>query len=484
MESSTQRRIVPILVQVLPAKRPVNDAQAQVAASAAISNDNEVNLMSLSNELLHIIALALRGSRTILDLSLTNKRLRAIAQDSMLRELCIPNKGIRQVLEMLGVNSSDVAKVRHLILPRQDDCTRTDCCCLRLSDLDTRTVRLLHDAIERNPTHDFTWERIQDVERDSHTWYHKYHSLLLDILVALLPSLKEVTMSLPPREDPAQTTPSVWPLTYQHASVSPFDGIVLQMMQTKLQVLTIQSDARYQQHIIKLPGFLNLRSLTISMVHLGSPSSIDFYKPDVTSMDLKKQNWLPLTLTDLHLTSCTRSTFVLLDMFTSFSSDLLRLKRITLAFDMIASSALILCAMEQLPRCTTMTALGWVQTLADLARKGLTVKLCAETSSPLCISGRRATFTEELQAMTTLSSVEVTRIIRAGMQLSVAVARSRTGSRRRSSPLERRLFLLHGTDYPTLFSSPTFSATYWTEVTFFHGTRKTFRRLNRRKQRI
>jgi hypothetical protein len=60
------------------------------------------------NELLDIIALGLCGSRTILDLSCVKKRLCRIAQEAMMRRLCIPKgNGVRQVLEMLNSSSTD-----------------------------------------------------------------------------------------------------------------------------------------------------------------------------------------------------------------------------------------------------------------------------------------------------------------------------------------------------------------------------------------
>lgn len=53
---------------------------------------------------------------------------------------------------------------------------------------------------------------------------------------------------------------------------------------------------------------------------------------------------LPMTLTDLHLTSCNKQTFTQLFVLNGFETGLLYLKSITLSFDFSACSAPILCA--------------------------------------------------------------------------------------------------------------------------------------------
>lgn len=75
-------------------------------------------LSRLPNELLDAIALSLCGSRAILDLACANKRLCRIAQEAMMRKLCIPKgNGVQRVLEMLSFSSAEaIARVTHLDL--------------------------------------------------------------------------------------------------------------------------------------------------------------------------------------------------------------------------------------------------------------------------------------------------------------------------------------------------------------------------------
>lgn len=77
-------------------------------------------LLKLPNELLDVIALHLCGSRTILNLSRVNKRLCRIAQDAMMRRLCVPKGyGMKRVLEMLEASSADAtSSVTHLDLTK------------------------------------------------------------------------------------------------------------------------------------------------------------------------------------------------------------------------------------------------------------------------------------------------------------------------------------------------------------------------------
>ncbi|KAJ8112689.1 hypothetical protein OPT61_g4996 [Boeremia exigua] len=481
MQSLVAANMLPVSSQVLTKLRGATDEQDHIVASAAVIQNTKVGLQSLSNELLSNLALHLCGSRTILSFSLVNKRFRAIAQDVMLRRLCIPKGGLLQVLDMLGTNLEALPKVCHLDL-RQHDSHNSYCKCSDSFDLNARITQRFCDTVESNHNHDVTWGRIQDAKRNSNIWYNKPHSLILDILVASLPSLREVTMWLPPTGDAVETNPIIPLFHRQNASFAPFDSLTLEVMQMCLRVLTIESDAKYPRnvsHVISMPGFRNLRSLTMSMEHLGSPIQLTFYSPDDTLETSSRNNndvgvlskavYWPLTLTDIHLTSCNKFTFNLLETLGQVPSVQPHPIHVTLDFDIPASSALILCAMEGPTDHPGRTASIWTNTLADLDSKGYRVDFSTKGTLPVCMNGRKATFMEELQAMTKLSLGEVARIGRAGMQFSDCVAQSYNGPRTRSSPLEYKLFLLHGGDYPTLFSSPTFTATSWVHAAFFHG---------------
>lgn len=293
-------------------------------------------------------------------------------------------------------------------------------------------------------------------------------------LIGLLPSLEELTIWLDPHIDVFQTRPLIHPLYHQHASVFPVQGPALKPLQDRLRVLTIMSDPKYSQstaHTIKLPGFHHLQSLTVSMEHLGAPKTIQFYRPDDsvaegTPGDTNKP-CLPLSLKSLHLISCTRMTFVLLDVFNKLSAGELHLRHITLAFDMLPIPAIILCGashtrVEPLSRKVQR----WLQRLASLAQKHHCVKFL--TKDP-CSS-----FTYELEAVAKLSNSEIALVAGQAYRFSECAARSQEELRERSAA-ECKLFLLHGIMYLHLFCSPTFDFTRWTNIVFFHGTKKTSR---------
>lgn len=482
-EFAPQQGIVPVDRIALPTKRDVADAHEQSVSSDATSRDARVGLMSLPNELLGSIALRLCGDRSLPNLALVNKRLQSVAQDAMLRRLCIPKTGIGKLLTILAAKPDALTKIRHIDLAQYGCVHDYDCQCSDSARLDEPTTKLLHDIVERNTSHEVTWDRLQRAKRVTNICYNDCHGQWLDILVALIPSLKEVTMWLPPHGESLQTRPPIWPHLYQHASITPLEGPLLEIMQGCLRVLTIKSNAKYTRHashVINVPAFRNLRSLTMSMEHLGSPSGIGLYNSNAeminSCQDYKQprlvHNWLPLTLSDLQLTSCTKSAFVLLSIFNSLPSGHLQLKLIKLVFDMPASSALLLCMMEGPPECVNIKARGWIQILTNLIHKGHKVDLYAEQMAPRSKDGHKATFMDELYAMTKLSVGEIAKVVPAGMQFSDCVARDLTGPRLRSAALEYKLFLLHGEYHPELLSSPRLTVHKWADVALFHGAQE------------
>jgi len=289
-------------------------------------------------------------------------------------------------------------------------------------------------------------------------------------LVRFLPSLTELTVWLRPHSDVNQTSPFMWLLHHQHDSVMVIVGPALKTLPGRVRLLNIQSDFRYNGHgmtrTIKLPGFHQLRSLTVAMEHLGDPNKIRFQRSDgsLVKGDPGKTSTpcLPSTLKSLHLISCTRSVFSLLCLLDSFLPGELHLTHVTLAFDMPTISAIIWCgaSYKKLEPLSTKEQ-RWLRRLVSLAQKHLRVEFF--TTSPLSL------FITELNAVAHLSDDEIAIVAGEGLQSSECVARRRDGWFRARSPAESTLFLLHGVKHRQLFCSFIFDFTRWTDTVFFHG---------------
>lgn len=388
---------------------------------SAIEPSVAVHLLVLPNELLDIVALYLCGSKSIHNLSRVNKRLRCVAQYAMLRKLCIPPDGLSKASEKLGADPDAALKVYHLDLSK-----------CRYSPSD---------------------------EQDQAQ------------LVALLPSITELTIWLSPHSDAFRARPLIRSSYHQHDSVIP-QILAHKALTERVKVLTVRSDSKFRQstaNTIRLPGFRNLRSLTISMAHLGKPKTISFCRPDGSLLEPRQGSalypCLPLSLTSLHLTSCTRQTFALLYVFDNIDSEELHLRRITLSFDMSTVSAVILCLSTHTKfEPSERKASRWLRRLKSLTHKLHFVNfLTSDLSMP---------FIKELEATTRISDSEIALVAGQGLRLSECMAHNREGPRKRSFA-ERKLFLLHGFSYRQLFCSPTFNYACWLEVAFFHGVKST-----------
>ncbi|KAF1357613.1 hypothetical protein EJ07DRAFT_157609 [Lizonia empirigonia] len=487
-EANTKRRAVTLASsRLLPAQYLAaneESARANTLIKNTISDNHaSITILDLPNELLRSIASRLHGSATLVNLSLVNKRFKDIAQDSMLRKLYIPKCGIRRVLEMLVRIPDNLQKVRYLDFGKRGCRHHGYCQCLGSLKFDARSAHFFCKQIDQNPTHKVTWHQIQQAKSSPKYWYNLAHSLFLNILVAVCPNLKEVAICLPPHRSFAQTIPQTLSENYQYAAVVPFESPTLEVLQRNLEALIIKCDFRCTGnaiHIIRLPGFHNLKSLLMPMNNLGTTKLIEYYRLDplddsclqsTQSTHDDKVACLPMTLTDLHLTSCNKQTFALLYVLNGFKTGLLCLKNITLSFDVSACSALILCAAGRWPESITDRARRWRQRLHSLVSKHYSVQIYTNQSLAICKAGRKASFLEELDAMAILSCSEVAEIARANMQLSDCVARNLIGPRRRKCPLEHQIFVNHGIDHLELFCSPTFNAASWADVVFFHGTR-------------
>lgn len=289
-------------------------------------------------------------------------------------------------------------------------------------------------------------------------------------LIEVLPSLTALAVWLAPHFDALQTSSFIWPIYHQHASSLLLAGPALKTLQGRLRILIIQSDPRFSGHgmtrTITLPGFHQLRILTVAMENLGAPRSVRFYRSDGS---LAKGNskdtstpCLPLTLQTLHLTSCTRATFSLLNVLNSFPDGELSLTNTTLGFEMTTTSAIILCgASHKKSEPLSKKSQRWLRRLRSLEQQRHRVDFFTKSLS--------SSFITELEAVTHLTNEEIAIIAGESLQFSECVARGQDGRFRARSPAECRLFLLHGVRYRQLLCSPTFDFTLWTDTVFFHG---------------
>jgi hypothetical protein len=229
-------------------------------------------------------------------------------------------------------------------------------------------------------------------------------------------------------------------------------------------------------HIITLANFSRLKRLDIPMDLLGHPNDIVFSntcslnvaKHDVAAiMDgaitadktlaKLRSKVLPLTLQYLHLRSCNKWTFALLQKINEVPVEDLRLKHVELSFEPSPKNLLIQCDATDLGR------LDYSRLLTDLHRKG--TKITFYTGSQEVQVDMR----KELEALSCLTPTEVWRCSTTHAPFSVW--HPEASKKRHLLKMGFRYFLRHADHHSQLLNSPTFNLESWMQSAFFHGIR-------------
>jgi hypothetical protein len=455
----------------------------------------DASFLGLPCELLELVASNLIGGAFITNLALTNKYLHGIVRKAMVRALVVSKKHIKSCIDMLARNPDLIHSVTSVNLSNFGcrhtlDCHQ-DCSCLGTSNVNSDVFALIGRTVTRNSVSAITWTHIREAKYTRGTVWRKQQAFFLDVLLTLCQNIKSVTLELPaarrfdvgapPR--PMHLAPNTLPgLNPELTPVVPFQGPALQIMRQRLETLTITEDTRWKgpatleflgredlswrnmgKHTVTLASFSKLKRLDIPMEILGHPETILFVDPIASALapgdSTMRTKVLPLTLQYLHLRSCNKWTFTLLQKINEVSMDQLRLKRIELFFKAGPRDLLMRCD------STDEGRLNYLRVLSDLRRKGTKV---------VFYTGRKQEVLEmsrELVSLSALSPFEAWRFSVSRMPFSAL--NPVASEKRRISETASRLFLRHAENHLSLFNSSNLDLGLWTQGAFFHGIKNT-----------
>ena len=461
-------------------------------------------LLSLPCEIIEMIASNLLATTHILNLGLVSKRISGIVQQTIVRGLIVSSMNIREFFEMLighaelsnkisSVNLGDFGYRHH------GERFYADPMGLRPNFLES-----LGTAITATTGRVVDWSLVREDNISVGPVWEPDSAFFLNVLAISCPSIKSVTVQLPearvfhsgqpPR--PIHLAPSAFPaLNPELLPAAPFQGPALDVFQARLEALIISENTRWKgpptvevleshnlkwrnmgTHIITLAGFSRLKRLDVPMDILGRPhdivfsntSSLDVTKHDGTAiMDRAlpmgktlaelRSKVLPLTIQYLHLRSCNKWMFALLQRINEVPVEELRLRHVELSFEPSPNNLLIQCDAADLGQ------LDYSQLLVDLDRKGVNVTF---HTGP---QGTLVDMRKEIEALSRLTTIEA-------WHYSITHApfskwNPEAIRKRQSLKMGFRYFLRHADHHSQLLNSPTFNLESWTQSAFFHGTR-------------
>jgi hypothetical protein len=455
----------------------------------------DASLLGLPCELLELVASNLIGGAFITNLALANKHLYGIVRKTMVRDLVVSKKHIKSCIDMLARNPDLINCVASVDLSdfgcgHMLDCHQ-DCRCLGTPNFKPDVFALIGRTITSNSGSAITWTQIREAKYTRGTVWRKQQSFFLDVLLTLCPNIKSVTLELPaarrfdvgapPR--PMHLAPNTLPgLNPDLIPVIPFQGPALQIIRQRLETLTITEDTRWKgpatleflgredlswrnmgKHTVTLADFPKLKRLDIPMEVLGHPKTILFVDPIASAVapgdSIMRTKVLPLTLQYLHLRSCNKWTFTLLQKINEVPMDQLSLKCIQLFFKAGPRDLLMRCD------STDEGRLNYLRVLSDLRRKGTKV---------IFYTGRKEEvldMSKELASLSALSPFEAWHFSVSRMPFSAL--NPVASEKRRISETASRLFLRHAGNHLSLFNSSTLDLGLWAQGAFFHGIKNT-----------
>jgi hypothetical protein len=460
----------------------------------------DASLLGLPCELLEMVASNLLRNKHIVNLALTNRHLHGIIRKTMVRQLVVSKKHVKSCVDMLARHPDLITCVTCITLG-DFGCEHEDYRCLGTSDFEPDVMELINTTITSNTISTITWDRIQRGKDVPGPVWHMQEAFFLEILTTLCPNLKSVTVELPAARQfssggppqPVHMAPDNLPgLNQELTPVTPFQGSALQVMRQKLEALTIAEDTRWKgpptleflerqdipwrnmgKHTITLTGFSKLRRLDVPMEVLGHPCTLLFVDPTATAIsttDLAaaginttrthpRTKVLPLTLRYLHLRSCNKMTFALLQKINEVPVAQLRLKHIELFSKTGLRDLVMQCDATDLGR------FNYLQVLSDLNRKGTKVTFYTW-------HGEEALdIFQELASLSALSPFEVWRS--SASHISSPTLNPAASEKRRIGDIGIRIFLRHAEHHMNLFNRATLDLRLWTHAAFFHGIKNT-----------
>ncbi|KAF2251603.1 hypothetical protein BU26DRAFT_548447 [Trematosphaeria pertusa] len=379
-------------------------------------------IFELPDELLLSIVSNLSKNSDLCRLSLVSRKLRDIAQEALVKEAILPENGIRKFLDVLCSRSDLAFKIKSVDLGDYQSGGSPG----KIFDLDRdnlfRKCRRLVDSI--NGAGHFS-KILKAIGKGDDTFWTTNRQYFLDVLVAVAPNLRELTLELPGMS----ALQVLRILTAQDDSepqtlVSPFQGPALQLLRERLRVLTISEMSAWKGlrvHNVTFRGLSQLARLTLPLNTLISPE-ID--PPDAVEA-------LPPNIERLQIRPCNRHILRWLLKFGDSYVDrrFPKLRRIELFFKSCLRTSLLLVDQGR-------GVLKLFHELVQLmSRAGLTITAYSGKD------GNRNGLLEELDAWSHLSEFETWLAATKGQQFSAAVARFEDGVPRRRTKEETRLFL-------------------------------------------
>lgn len=477
-------------------------------------------LKELPDEVLLQIATQLCGSRALAKFSRVDKRIHAIANEAMAKNLVVREDQFKPAIEWLikhpgllhAVNFVEITEPRYIKTSSFSTLSGSNMRATKMK-FDPNDREILRDLIVKQPDGTRTWTCIHTDARPT-GWFALSSRYYMDLISKLCPNIKSVnTLLYGPRDfddiDPhrvSQVTTSQLPVVnWDCIPSAPFHDTALEVMQENLESLTISQDPHWAgpaQHEllnadidvvtstigrppITLRGFKLLRHLDVPMDALGLPFSIVLQQPgegdnigriripaqgSQVGANTKELHFpakiIPLTLKTLHLRSSNGSTFALLGVISLMPVGMSNFKHIDVFFTTSARELIHLCDQAEWP------SLDYIKILWRLQNMGIEVSFYSgknETTVDMC---------QELEIMDALTPEEV--CIAAATSCQFTDFNELAIKRRRVTRLAHLLFMKHALTHFDILNSSTFDANKWRPVALFRG-KKYIKRLGKAK---
>ncbi|KAF2646445.1 hypothetical protein P280DRAFT_464669 [Massarina eburnea CBS 473.64] len=408
---------------------------AAATSSSPIFGLSSPPIWKLPDELLLCIAAKLARNTDLRRLSLVNKKLKGIAQEALVKEVLMPPNGIIKLLDTLCGRSDLAKKVKSVDLgDYQFPAVRSPTGGIndeRLSifNLDKSSLfRRLRSSIDETNGEGLFARIIAAIGKEQGAIWTPSHQYFLDILIALSPSLKELTIRLPERPgDPVQLLLLHSFLNSDSSPtldlVDPFQGPALQLLRERLRVLTLSSATfkSLRTHNVTLRSMSQLVRLSIPMDALIFPT--------LEATDPVKA--LPSSLECIRIRPCNNNLVRWIpELASAFSNrEFPKLQRLEMVFQSCLRSSLILIGHG------TGVLAAFRNVMYRLRDNGLsfvTFRLDGTSAGDMI---------EELDAWSCLSDSESWWAATKGMQFSETVARNDAGAPRKRTPAEIRFFI-------------------------------------------
>ncbi|KAF2868146.1 hypothetical protein BDV95DRAFT_610116 [Massariosphaeria phaeospora] len=397
-----------------------------------------LGILTLPNEIVTAIATKLTHNRDLYNLALVNRRLRDVAQEAMVKHLVLPENRVRMFVAALWSRPDLAQRIKRVDLGDYGK----KMVALEQDKLGGDIAKLFVKLVNQVPLQRYT------APKTRYQIWPQGRMFYFAILVSLCSNLESLCVEFPPMHTSLGSEPQ--------ECLSPFHGPGLQLLQDRLQKLTIVEPTSWKgryMHNLCFKDFGHLRRLSLP---LGTMVSMEGHVRDPKDV-------LPPTLQQLDIRACDRFTF---SWFLEFwkgnaLTRLTALKRISLHFKTCLRSSLLLID-EGRDRLRLFRDI-----LLDLKLSGLTVDADSRTQEG------RYNLMGELDAWSRLSQKDAWLAALNDEQFSVAASRGpESKARKKALKLQPVLDLKNPQDLPILFASPTFKAEAWHNVRFFGGVQE------------